>query len=241
MSEAPTVAATPHASPSIPPLENGDHLTRPEFERRYHAMPHLKKAELLEGIVYIPSPVPSPVADENHGEPHFDIITWLGMYRMATPGVRGGDNSSLILDLDNEPQPDALLRLLPEYGGQSRVGEGGYLVGAPEFIAEVAASSASYDLHEKKRVYRRVGVKEYLVWRVLDRAVDWFVQREGKYLPLSPGEDGVYRSEVFPGLWLDAAALIHGDLAAVGQVLQQGLTSPEHQAFVRGLRERAEQ
>jgi Uma2 family endonuclease len=222
--------------PSMPPLENGDHLTRPEFERRYNAMPHLKKAELLEGIVYMPS----PVTDENHGEPHFDIITWLGIYRMATPGVRGGDNSSLILDLDNEPQPDALLRLLPEYGGQSRVGADGYLVGAPELIAEVAASSASYDLHEKKRVYRRVGVQEYLVWRVLDRAVDWFVQQEGEYVPLSPGEDGVYRSQVFPGLWLDAAALIEGDLATVGQVLQQGLIDVGHQTFVEKLRERAD-
>jgi Uma2 family endonuclease len=126
--------------PAIPPLRNGDHLTRDEFERRYESMTGVNKAELIEGVVY----VPSPVSAEDHGEPHFDLITWLGVYRAGTPAVRGGDNATLRLDLDNEPQPDGYLRLLPEYGGQTRLVDG-YVTGAPELIVEIAASSASYD------------------------------------------------------------------------------------------------
>jgi len=210
----------------IPPLCSGDHLTRDEFERRYQAMPEVNKAELVEGVVYMPS----PVSAEDHGEPHFDLITWLGVYRAQTPCVRGGDNSTLRLDLDNEPQPDGYLRLLPECGGQSRLVDG-YVTGAPELIVEIAASSASYDLHEKLNAYRRNGVREYVVWRVWDAAVDWFVLRGGRFEPL-PLADGIYRSEVLPGLWLDPAAVVRGDLAEVLRVLQHGLASPEHVALV---------
>jgi hypothetical protein len=212
----------------VPPLQNGDRLTRAEFERRYDAMPELQKAELLEGVVYMPP----PVSLEGHAAPHFDLITWLGRYRMEPPGVRGGDNGSLRLDLDNMPQPDAFLMILPTHGGQARVDEEGYVSGAPELVAEVAASSVSYDLHVKLNVYRRSGVREYIVWRVLDRSFDWFVLREGRYEALSPDAGEIYRSEVFPGLWLSPAALIAGDLAAVGKTLQVGLAAPEHAAFV---------
>src|SRR2546427_7660206 len=162
-----------HATPSladhgpspepIPPLEPGDRLTRPEFERRYAAMPHLKKAELLEGIVYMPS----PVCHADHGRPHFNVIGWLGRYCDETPGVEGGDNSSLRLDLDNEPQPDAFLMIQAACGGHARIDEDDYVAGGPELIAEVAASSVSYDLGDKQNVYRRSGVREYVIWRVL--------------------------------------------------------------------------
>jgi Uma2 family endonuclease len=219
------------AVPSIPPLQVGDRLTRAEFERRYTATPHLKKAELLEGVVYMPP----PVSEGYHSSPHFDTIAWLGIYRMATPGVVGGDNGTLLLDLDNEPQPDAYLRILPSHGGQSRTTEDRYVQGSPEFIGEVAASSASYDLHVKLNVYRRNGVREYMVWRVYDRAIDWFVLREGQFQRLAQGEDGIYRSEVLPGLWLDPQALIDGDLFRVSTVVHQGLASPEHRAFVQRL------
>jgi Uma2 family endonuclease len=215
----------------IPPLENGDRLTRDEFERRYDAMPQLKKAELIEGVVHMPS----PVRHVEHGHPHFNAITWLGYYAAFTHGVQGGDNSTLRLDLENEPQPDAYLIVLPEVGGQSVVDEEGYIAGAPELILEVAASSASYDLHGKQGAYLRNGVREYVVWRVLEGAVDWFVLREGVYERLSPDDAGVLRSEVLPGLWLDAAALLRGDLAEVLGVLQRGLASPEHALFVRRL------
>jgi Uma2 family endonuclease len=222
------------ANGRIPPLETGDRLTRPEFERRYAAMPHVKKAELIEGVVYMPSPV-----SNEHAAPHFDLIGWLTHYLAATPGIAGGDNGTVRLDLDNEPQPDAFLRILAEHGGQSRVDQDGYISGAPELVAEVARSSVSIDLHNKLNAYRRNGVREYIVWRVEDRTIDWFVLREGRYEPLVPSADGLHRSEVLPGLWLDAAALLRGDLMAVFQAVQRGLDSPEHAAFVRRLRETA--
>jgi hypothetical protein len=224
------------ANGCVPPLETGDRLTRPEFERRYAAMPHVKKAELIEGVVYMPSPV-----SNEHAQPHFDLIAWLAFYRAATPGIAGGDNGTVRLDLDNEPQPDAFLRILAEHGGQSRVDEDGYISDAPELVAEVARSSVSIDLHAKLNAYRRNGVREYLVWRVEDQIIDWFVLREGRYEPLAPSADGLYRSEVLLGLWLDAAALLRGDLLAVFQTVQRGLDSPEHAAFVRRLQETAAQ
>ncbi len=201
---------------TIPPLENGDQLTRAEFERRYERMPKLKKAELIEGIVYMPS----PLRFRKHGEPHSSIITWLGVYKAATPGIELGDNCTVRLDADNEPQPDVLLRI---EGGQSIVSEDDYIEGAPELIVEIAASSASYDLRDKLKVYRRNQVQEYIVWRVYDQELDWFRLREGKYIQLEPNDEGIISSEVFPGLWLDKQALLTGDLAKVLAVLQQGM------------------
>ena len=221
--------ASPTPVGRVPKLCAGDRLTRPEFERRYSAMPDVKKAELIEGVVYLPSPV-----SNDHASPHFDIITFLGLYRVATPGVQGSDNGTVRLDWENEPQPDAFLRIAPECGGQSRIDDE-YIAGPPELIAEIAVSSVSYDLHDKLRAYRRNGVREYLVWRVWDSAIDWFVLREGQFERLPPAEAGHYRSEVFPGLWLDLAALIRGDVAQVLAVLQQGIASPEHAAFVAKL------
>jgi Uma2 family endonuclease len=212
-----------------PPLQAGDRLSRAEFERRYAAMPHLKKAELIEGVVYMPSPV-----TRRHAGPHFDLITWLGTYRVRTPGVEGGDNATVRLDLDNEPQPDAFLRIPAEAGGRSRL-EDDYVTGPPELVAEVAATSASYDLHDKLNAFRRNGVQEYVVWRTIDKAVDWFVLREGRYERLAPHAD-VYKSEVFPGLWLDAGALLAGDMARVLAVLSEGIATPEHQSFLERLR-----
>lgn len=213
----------------LPPLESGDRLTRPEFERRYAAMPALKKAELIEGIVY----VSSPLRAKAHGKPHGDIITWLGNYSAATPGVGRYDNPTVRLDADNEPQPDAVLRL--EAGGRSSISVDDYIEGAPELIVEVAASSASYDLHDKLRVYRRNGVQEYVVWRTYSQQIDWFVLEDGEYRSIAPDAAGVFRSQQFPGLWLNGEALLLGKLAEVLQVLQQGVASPEHQAFVDAL------
>jgi hypothetical protein len=219
---------TTPAPPETPPLQNGDRLSRDEFERRYDAMPELKKAELIDGVVYMPS----PVRHREHGNPHFNLIAWLGYYVGATPGVEGGDNSSLRLDLANEPQPDACLIIKPAHGGKVQIDAEGYIAGAPEFVAEVAASSVSYDLHDKLNAYRRHQVQEYLVLRVYDRAIDWFVLSGGAYDRLAPTATNIYSSKVFPGLWLDAAALLSGDLAAVVRVLQQGTASAEHGAFV---------
>jgi Uma2 family endonuclease len=214
---------------TIPPLENGDKLTRHEFERRYHAMPNLKKAELIEGVVY----VASPVRAKQHGKPHARIMGWLGTYEAATPGVEALDNTTVLLDTDNEPQPDALLRI--ETGGQSRINKDDYVEGTPELIVEIAASSASYDLHEKLKVYRRNQVQEYLIWRVYDHQFDWFRLQQGEYIQLQPNADNIICSQIFPGLWLDKTVLLGGDLGKVLTVVQQGLASPEHENFISKL------
>jgi Uma2 family endonuclease len=220
------------ARADVPPLEPGDRLTRDEFERRYAAMPALKKAELIEGVVYMPS----PVRVRRHGNPHAKLIGWLIHYEASTPGVEVADNATARLDLDNEPQPDAMLYIVPEAGGQVRISPDDYIEAAPELVAEVASSSASYDLNTKLHVYRRNGVREYLVWRVLDGSLDWFTLRAGQYERLEADERGVVRSLFFPGLWLDAAALLRGDLAGVLQVLDEGLATDQHSVFVRQLR-----
>ncbi|MBR8826545.1 MAG: Uma2 family endonuclease [Gomphosphaeria aponina SAG 52.96 = DSM 107014] len=169
---------------TIPPLENGDRLTRFEFEKRYEVMSKQKKAELINGVVYMPA----ALRYQGHGLPHSSIMTWLNFYVANTPGVELADNTTVRLDLDNEPQPDALLRIKSELGGQSRVSEDDYIEGAPELIVEIAASSASYDLHDKLNVYRRHGVKEYIVWQVYDQKIDWFYLEEGKYINLEADE-----------------------------------------------------
>jgi Uma2 family endonuclease len=213
---------------SIPPLENGDRLSRTEFERRYQAMPQIQKAELIEGVVYMAS----PLRIKSHGEPHGDLITWLGTYKAFTPGIVLGDNPTVRLDPDNEPQPDVVL-FVP--GQQATISEDDYIEGAPELIVEVAASSAAIDLHDKKWAYRRNWVQEYLVWRTLEGQLDWFLLNADEYVLQQPDEEGILRSKVFPGLWLAESALLAGELAIVLLVLQQGLNSPEHQAFVQQL------
>ncbi len=217
--------------PPVPPLNNGDRLTRAEFESIYAARPEIKKAELIEGVVY----VPSPARHREHGKPHFHTIGWLNLYSAATPGVEGSDNATLRLDHENEVQPDALLFLLPEYGGSARIGEDGYLEGPPELIVEVAASSASYDLNQKKRVYARSGVAEYVVYLAYEQRVIWFVLREGVYEELQPDESGLLKSEEFPGLWLQPDALLAGEISRLLEALQLGLASPDHKTFCDAL------
>jgi Uma2 family endonuclease len=213
---------------AVPPLEAGDRLSRAEFERRYRGMPHLKKAELLEGIVYMPS----PVRLRQHGQPHAYILIWLGTYKAHTPGLLIADNTSTRLDLDNEPQPDALLMIDPARGGQARISVDDYVEGAPELVVEVASSSVSYDVHLKANAYRRNGVREYLVWCVRDERLDGFVLRDGRFELLPPDDDGNVRSTVFPGLRLNVPAMLRGDLLAVLATLQDGVSSPEHAAFI---------
>ena len=212
-------------------LENGDRLTRQEFERRYQALPQIKKAELIEGVVY----VPSPLRFEKHAKPHACIIGWLALYSAATPGVDLANNATVRLDWDNEPQPDALLRIATEKGGQSHINEDDYVEGAPELIAEIASSSASYDLHDKLTAYRRNGVQEYIVWQVYDQKLDWFSLQNGQYVNLVPDQEGVIRSQVFPGLNLPVEALLSGNLQQVLEEVQKGIQGEEHKAFVAKL------
>jgi Uma2 family endonuclease len=211
-----------------PVLEPGDRLTRDEFERRYERMPQLKKAELIEGVVYMPS----PVRLKAHGLPHNHLGTWLGVYSSETPGVWCSDNSTVRLDLDNEPQPDLVLMKLPEKGGQARISEDDYIEGAPELAVEIVGSSHAYDLHQKRGAYRRNAVREYLAWITDDNRFVWWELRDGDFQEIAADVEGLLKSRVFPGLWLDTTALLRGDMKGVLATLRRGLDGPEHAAFV---------
>ena len=214
---------------AIPPLEMGDHLTRDEFERRYWATPGVKRAELIDGVVYMPSPVSGP-----HGRHHLWLGGWLAHYLCHTPGLDAADNATVRFDDVNEPQPDLMLAIPPTSGGRCGIDEENYFAGTPDFIAEIAASRVSYDLHAKLRVYQAQGVREYLVWRTRDQEIDWFRLREGKYEPILP-EGAVVKSTIFPGLWLNRDALLRGDLPAVFATLREGIETPEHARFAAEL------
>jgi len=218
------------ARPS-PGLQNGDRLSKAEFLRRYEAEKNVNKAELIGGIVYMGS----PVSLDAHAVPHGRLIGWLTIYSFATSVVAILDNLTIDFGLGEVYQPDAVLCLLAEYGGRLHRGERSVAQGAPELVAEVANSSASLDMNDKYRVYRDSGVEEYLVWRVAEEAIDWFVLDDGEYRPLSPDADGVLRSRRFPGLWLDPAALLADDRARIKAVAEEGLRSEEYAAFVKGL------
>lgn len=216
-------------------MESGDRLSWAEFERRYKARPDIKKAELIEGVVY----VASSVRHTYHGQPVQNVQTWLGVYRARTRGLRSSDNGTIPLDRANEPQPDAMLMLRQDVGGQARVDADDYVAGAPELIVEVAASSASYDLGQRKNAYRRNGVREYVVWRVFDEEIDWFVLRDDAYQRLEPSSDGILRSQVFPGPWLDRKAMLEDRMDGVLDTLDLGLASSEHAAFKARLQAKA--
>ena len=213
-----------------PPLRDGDRLTSDEFMRRWEAMPDLNYAELIDGIVYMPSPV-----SLKHSGFHAPLTGWLAIYVASTPGCRVGSDGTWLMDGRNVPQPDIALRILPEFGGQSKV-EGEYAAGAPELIVEVAASSRARDLGAKLKLYERMGVREYLVALARKEQILWHELTAGGFQPLQPDSDGIFRSRFFPGLWLDPAALWRLDLAALYAVLQRGLASPEHAASLARLK-----
>jgi Uma2 family endonuclease len=233
--EAPASVEAPQLD-AIPPLRHGDRMTAREFERRYRAMPHVKKAELIEGVVLMASPVRARM----HSTPQSWLNGWLFVYRAHTPGVESGDHGTVRMDGRNVPQPDGLLYILREYGGQSSISRDDYLEGAPELVAEVAASSQGFDSGTKLAMYQRNGVREYLLYRSEESEVLWYELRAGRYEPIQPDSDGILRSRVFPGLWLDASALLSGDAPRMLEVLQQGLASPEHAAFAAALGRRRE-
>jgi Uma2 family endonuclease len=214
---------------TVPPLVPGQRLHRAEFHRRYEAMPPDTRAELIGGIVVISSPV-----GYVHGRNSANVVTWINLYRRRTPGVDVGDNTSAALDDLGEPQPDALLRILPECGGRTR-NEGRIIVGAPELVVEVSDTTRSKDLGPRREDYRRSGVLEYVA-AVLDPGrVTWHVRRGDELVEVPPDPDGLHRSEVFPGLWLDPAALLADDLDGLIAALDRGLATPEHTAFVARL------
>jgi Uma2 family endonuclease len=181
-----------------------------EFLSRYDRMPQVKKAELVEGVVYMGSPVSA-----NHAIPDGVIHGWLALYVARNPGVQFMPNTTVILDAENTVQPDALLRRLPEQGGLTRVNEDGYLTGPPELVVEVAASAASIELRDKRRAYCRNGVREYLVWVVTEGRVEWLILEDDEYVPQQPDAQGLLHSRAFPGLRLPVASLLACDTAKV--------------------------
>jgi Uma2 family endonuclease len=217
----------------IPPLQNGDRLNRFEFEKRYEGISTEKKAELINGVVYMAA----ALRYKSHGLPHSMLMTWLGLYSANTPGVELADNATVRLDLDNEPQPDALLRIKSELGGRSRISEDDYIEGPPELIVEISGSTVSYDLHDKLNVYRRHGVQEYIVWRVYDQEIDWFYLQAGEYILLEPDNLGLIESQLFPGLVLSINALLQDNLAEVLAELGKHLKTSKHQDFINKLQE----
>ncbi len=233
MSTATLVRPAPRRSngkPALLPLRNGEHLSRVEFERRWDAKPGLTRAELIEGIVFMAPPI-----SELHSGARSLLVRYLDRYAEVTPGVASRINPSLRLDNRNEYQPDCLLRIESSRLGGSRISADGYLEGAPELVAEIAVSSADYDAHEKREVYERLGVREYLLWRVMDARCDWLALCDGEYVPLKSRPDGVTCSLALPGLWLDLRALLAGDEKRLVTVLNRGLQSAEHAAFLKQL------
>lgn len=225
----------------IPPLRNGDHLTRAEFHRRYEAMGDGVRAELIEGIVYLWSrnDMPSPVSIDFHGTPHLDVGTWVGVYCSRTPGLLRGSDSTVLIDGVNEPQPDVLLGIPVAAGGRTRlVTRDGkrYVDGAPDLVIEVAASTASIDLNAKLAAYQRNGVGEYLVVLTEDqREARWLSLVDNLFEPVPPDADGLLKSRLFPGLWLDPAALLAGDLPRLLAALDVGCATEEHRRFAARL------
>jgi hypothetical protein len=221
----------------LPPLVEGERLDQPTFHARYEAMPPGTRAELINGVVYMPSPVFSP-----HGRAHNAASAWLNYYQEYTPGVDGLDNTSTALGPSSEPQPDLMLRISSECGGRTR-DEGRMIEGVPEMLVEVSHTTRYTDLGPKLEDYERAGVQEYVVRAMEPDALYWFVLRNGRFVALPPGPDGIYRSVVFPGLWLDPQALLRGDRRRLRAVVELGCATPEHAEFVAKLaaaRERAQ-
>lgn len=213
----------------VPPLINGDSLDQPTFHERYEAMPEGTRAELIGGVVFMHSPAKRP-----HSRNHGRIAMWLGRYEVATPGVEMHIDMSSLLGPEAEPQPDCCLLIAPEYGGQTTEKES-WTVGVPELVVEVADSTESIDLHGKKADYLKAGVKEYVVVALRQGRVFWFVNSDEALADHAPDTDGIFRSRTFPGLWLDATALLAGDMIRVLAATEQGLATPEHAAFVAAL------
>jgi Uma2 family endonuclease len=214
----------------VPPVENGDRLDQKTFHERYESMAEHVHAELIGGIVYMASPQKLP-----HSKTTTLVGRWLDEYEEHTLGTECYAGASNILGADSQPEPDHCLLILPECGGQSSKTKKGYLKGAPELIVETSETTESRDLHQKKADYEKAGVREYVVAALRSQKVFWFILRAGKFAPLKPGPDGIFRSRIFPGLWLDADALLRRDRKAILAGLARGLATPEHEAFVAKL------
>lgn len=214
----------------IPRLEHGDRLTRSEFHRRYEEMPENIKAELIAGVVFIKSK-----RKVTEGKASAKIAGLLGSYALNIKEIESAIHASVMIDDANEYQPNAVLYVKEEFGGNTYISTDDYLEGSPELVVEIASSTASFDTTEKKNTYRRNGVQEYIIWRVDDEEIDWFAWEEGEYIPLEKDKNGVIESRFFGGLRLNIEAILKDDLAKVLNDLQKGLKSKKHKDFIKGL------
>jgi hypothetical protein len=212
-----------------PPLQAGDRLTRDEFLRRWEEHPEIKFAELIGGVVYMPSPL-----TRKHGVTDNSAAGWLWVYHAHTPGTEAGTNATTLMEDDEAPQPDEFLRILPDSGGQSG-NKGLYVGGSPELLSETCVSSASYDLHQKLDLYEKAGVQEYVAILLYEQEIRWHRLTAKGFQRVAPAKGLVWQSKVFPGLWLNGKAMLANDAAKVLATLQKGLRSPEHAAFVKKL------
>jgi Uma2 family endonuclease len=229
---APMSTAERPTIPALPPLVAGQRLDRATFHARYEAMPPRTRAELIGGVVYMP-----PMLGSDHGDDHVPVAGIFFIYQSATLGVRANIESTTVLDEWNEVQPDCSLRILEASGGQTRTIPK-WIEGAPELVVEIARSSRSKDLGPKLEEYQRAGVREYVVLALDPDEVYWYEGSDEGFIRSDPGEDGVYRSKVFPGLWFDPAAFFRGDALGLIATLERGLASPEHAEFVDQLARR---
>lgn len=218
--------------PKIPPLEPGDQMDFEEFVRRWAAYPSLKRAELLDGEVFMPA---AAVTADFHARPHAHLMTWLGTYAGHTSGVDVLNDPTIRLGRKSGPQPDGCLAVLPSHGGRVSTSPEGYYVGAPELVVEISGSTVGRDLTRKLAIYREHEVREYLVYRSYDGELDAFVLAGPDFERRSVGGDGIYRSVAFPGAWLNVGSLVAGDLAGILSTVQAGIRSAEHAEFVRKL------
>ncbi len=218
---------------AIPPLEQGASLSSNEFFRRYESMPELKKAELIDGIVHMGSPVST-----SHARPDQILQTWTGVYVAKTPFLDAASNATLRFDGENVAQPDILVRVLEEFGGNCRINRDDYFEGPPELVIEIAATSASLDLNAKLKLYQRSRVPEYLVWRTLDAEVNWFALFDDRYKEIPPDKNRVIHSHQFPGLCLNVHALLAFDRVKVLETLESALRSAEYGAFLRRVKKK---
>jgi Uma2 family endonuclease len=213
----------------LPPLVDGERLDRRTFHERYEAMPPGTRAELIGGVVVMPSPV-----SKGHSRAVILLAGWLNRFERGVAGLSSGCDATTLLDDQAEVQPDLQLYVLPEYGGQTRH-DPDYVAGAPELVIEVARSGKRIDLGPKRADYERAGVLEYLVVTLDPQEVHWFGRQGDHFEPLPSGPDGLYSSVVFPGLWLDPTALFADDLDALAATIDRGKATPEHAAFAADL------
>jgi Uma2 family endonuclease len=208
------------------PFRNGDRMDQVTFHKLYETLPDTVHVELISGVVYFKMPT-----SIEHARPHRRLAGWLSAYVDETPGTESLIAPTDKLDAISEPEPDLCLYLDPECDGQVRFDEKKYLVGPPELVVEVAFSSRSVDLGSKRDDYERAGVLEYVVALPADRSITWFVRKRKALTSISPDSDGLFRSVVFPGLWLNPVG-VFGQNRLLSATLRKGLASPEHAAFV---------